>query len=159
MLVTKGTCWWLIWIDFMLLCLSGKPFVYQFDNKDVNVVGKSVDGASQTQPINQIASRRGPWKFLAKVRAHVARAIGVAYGLGKFVGDGDIVGCDIDGVVFEGTGWGSIDVGVGAKDRCCSFIAINIQLFSPGKIFPGFLCILMTTNVMEGNWRLVKFVV
>ena len=47
-------------VDAMFMRMGREPFVDQFDNKDVNFVGKSVDGASQTQPINQIASRRGP---------------------------------------------------------------------------------------------------
>ena len=83
---TDGALVGVMSVDPMFMGMGREPFVNKFDDKDVEVVGKSVDGASQTQPINQIAGGRGPGEFLAEVRTHVARAVGVAYGLCKFVG-------------------------------------------------------------------------
>ena len=59
-------------VDAMFLRMGGEPIMDQFNNEYVYIVGKSVDGSAQTQPINQIAGIRGPGEFLAKVRAHVA---------------------------------------------------------------------------------------
>ena len=105
-LVWRRTDWALVGVmsvDTVFMGMGREPFVDEFDDKDVDVFGKSVDGASQTQPINQIAGGRGPGEFLAEVRTHVARAVGIADGLCNFVGNRDVVGDNVDGVVFQGT--------------------------------------------------------
>ena len=100
---TDGALVGVMSVDTVFMGMGWEPFVDEFDDEDVDIVGKSIDGATQTQPINQIAGGRGPGEFLAEVRTHVARAVGVAYGLCKFVGYWDVVGNNVDGVVFQGT--------------------------------------------------------
>ena len=101
-LVADGVSVGVVLVNSMFIVMCGQPSVNEFDHKDVQVVGKAVDSSTKAKPIDEVACGGSPVKFLAKVRAHFARAVCVSHCLRDFICDGNVIGEEVNVGVDQG---------------------------------------------------------
>ena len=110
-LVAYGASVGVVLVDPVFVVMCREPSVNEFYDEDMQVVRQAVDSSTKTKPVDEVARGRSPIEFLAQVRAHFARSVGVSHCLRYFIGDGNVIGKKVNVGVDQGAEGGSIDVG------------------------------------------------